>query len=193
MTYFHVPVMEFPLRNTKEVIKLAGLDSNNANKTALASHVNTNPSYTLPPHLMSGVQCQQIKVKKDDDAELSKAVEDGCQVMMQRMAGSGFPVLLANNSVPSMSTSIVVAAVQRVVGPALLYTLDGQEKNEATSAEVEDWLKKWKRAEERRVLISDDEISRGWEAPAVMAIGEKYFTENLVMRTCGFCFLITLE
>ena len=92
-----------------------------------------------------------------------------------------------------MSTSIVVAAVQRVVGPALLYTLDGQEKNEATSAEVEDWLKKWKRAEERRVLISDDEISRGWEAPAVMAIGEKYFTENLVMRTCGFCFLITLE
>ena len=34
MTGFHVPVMEFPLRNTKEVIKLAGLDSNNANKTA---------------------------------------------------------------------------------------------------------------------------------------------------------------
>ena len=169
------------------------MDFNNANKTALASHVNTNPSYTLPPHLMSGVQCQQIKVKKDDDAELSKAVEDGCQVMMQRMAGSGFPVLLANNSVPSTSTSIVVAAVQRVAGPALLYTLDGREKNEATSAEVEDWLKKWKRAEERRVLISDDEISRGWEAPAVMAIGEKYFTENLVMRTCGFCFLITLE
>merc|ERR1711928_50281 len=42
MTGFHVPVMEFPLRNTKEVIKLAGLDSNNANKTAVVSGVQTN-------------------------------------------------------------------------------------------------------------------------------------------------------
>merc|ERR1719273_2836423 len=64
MTDFHVPVMEFPLRNTKEVIKLAGLDSNNANKTAYVGGIETNPSYTLPPHLMSGVHCQQIKVKK---------------------------------------------------------------------------------------------------------------------------------
>ena len=53
----------------------------------------SNPSYILPPHLISGVQCQQIKVKKNDDAELSKAVEAGCQVLMQRTADSGFPVL----------------------------------------------------------------------------------------------------
>merc|ERR1712012_651957 len=98
MTGFHVPVMELPLRNTKEVIKLAGLDSNNANKTAyVAGFLKSNPSYSLPPHLMSGVQCQQIKVKKNDDAELSKAVEDGCRVMMRRMAGSGFPVLLESS------------------------------------------------------------------------------------------------
>ena len=83
---------------------------------------------------MSGVQCQQIKVKKNDDAKLSKAVVHGCQVMMQRTAGSGFPVLLKSYSV---SKSIVVAVVQRVVGPALLYTSIGREKNEATSAEVE--------------------------------------------------------
>ena len=128
-------------------------------------------------------------MKKDDDEELSKAVEDGCRVMMQRTAGSGFPVLLANNSVSSMSTSIVVAAVQRVVGPALLYTCDGSKNN---ISEVENWLMKWKRADERRALITDVEISRGWEAPAVMVIGEAG-TENLVMRTCGFCFLIKEE
>merc|ERR1712107_176403 len=146
MSGFHVPVMEFPLRNTKEVIKLAGLDSNNANKTASFFNdlMTTNPSYSLPPHLISGVQCQQIKVKKDDDAELSKAVEAGCRVMLQRTAGSGFAVLLNG----WVSKSIVVAAVQRVVGPALLYTQDGSEKNEATEAEVEDWVKKLKRKEE---------------------------------------------
>ena len=87
---------------------------------------------------------------------------------------------------------MVVAAVQRVVGPALLYTKDGRGKNEATSAEVENWVMKWKRKEERRALVADDEISRGWEAPAVMVIGE-YNTENLVMRTCGFCLLIKME
>ena len=38
MSGFHVPVMEFPLRNTKEIIKLAGLDSNNANKIAPAGY-----------------------------------------------------------------------------------------------------------------------------------------------------------
>ena len=154
--------------------------------------MKSNPSYSLPLHLMSGVQCQQIKVKKKDNAELSKAVEDGCRVIMQRTAGSGFPVLLQRLPSSSVSISSVAAAVQRVVGPALLYTKDGRRKNEATSAEVENWVKKWKRAEEKRVLVTSEFISRGWEAPAVMVIGDDQ-TENLVMRTCVFCFLIKLE
>ena len=108
--------------------------------------------------------------------------------MLQRTAGSGFPVLLDSQNV----FTPLLAAVQRVVGPALLYTSRGREKNEATSAEVENWLKKWKKGEERRALVTDDDISRGWEAPAVMAIGEKS-TENLVMRTCGFCSLVEIE
>ena len=64
-----------------------------------------------------------------------------------------------------------------------------------TEGEVEDWvrnLRKWKRGEERRALVTDDFISRGWEAFAVWAIGG-YNTEKLVMRTCGFCFLIKIE
>merc|ERR1712062_211215 len=107
----------------------------------------------------------QLKVKH---AELSKAVEALCQVMTQRTAGSGFPVLLDYN----ISITSVMAAVQRVVGPALLYTNDGKEKNEATSAEVEIWLRNWKRGDERRVFVTDVDISRGWEAPAVMVIAK---------------------
>merc|ERR1719220_2799125 len=45
MPGFHMPVMEIPLRNTTEVIKLAGLDSKDANKTAgVAGAMTTNPS-----------------------------------------------------------------------------------------------------------------------------------------------------
>ena len=199
MPGFHLPKMEFPLRNTKEVIELAGLPAcpqncpqncyQNAKKTSLVAGVEANLCYSMPTGLMSGVKCQEIKVKKFSDAELSKAVETGCQVMLQRTAGSGFPILLRNYH---LSTSSVKAAVQRVVGAALLYTNDGSEQNEAKESEVEEWLEKWKRGEERRALVTDDHSSRGWEAPAVMVIGE-YQTENLVMRTCGLCFMIKIE
>ena len=75
----------------------------------------------------------------------------------------------------------------------MLYTNNYQsEEGEATEAEVEDWLKRWKRGEERRALVTDGGISRGWEAPAVMVIGEVGI-ENLVMRTCGFCFLVKIK
>ena len=64
MAGFHMPAMEIPLRNTTEVLKLAGLDSKDPNKTAgvAGSNMRTNPSYSLPPHLMAGVECKQIKV-----------------------------------------------------------------------------------------------------------------------------------
>ena len=65
-------------------------------------------------------------------------------------------------------------------------------KNEAREAEVEEWLRRWKRGEERRVLVTDQGISRGWEASGVIAIGYKQ-SETLVMRTCGFCFLIEFD
>ena len=91
-----------------------------------------------------------------------------------------------------MSVSSVVAAVQRVVGAALLYTWGGKQKNEATEAEVEEWVSRWKRGEETRLLITDEWISRGFEAKDLVVISHSG-PENLVMRTCGFCFLIKLE
>ena len=57
---------------------------------------------------------------------------------------------------------------------------------------MEDWVSKWKRGDEKRALVIDDVMSRGWEASAVLAIGAQN-AENLVMRTCGFCLLIKIE
>ena len=113
------------------------MDSKDANKIAGVGYARTNPYYSMPPHMMSGVECQQIKVKKNNDAELSIAiVEAGCQVMMQRTGGRGFPVLLENYS---RSTTIsVMVALRRVVGEALLYTNNVKEENVATLAEVDE-------------------------------------------------------
>merc|ERR1719507_1047028 len=94
MPGFHMPVMEIPLRNTRNTLKLAGLDSKDANKTAVVTYgMNTNPSYSLPPNLMSGIECRQIKVKKNDNAELEKAVEAAYNEILVRSGGKGFPIL----------------------------------------------------------------------------------------------------
>ena len=95
MAGFHMPAMEIPLRNTTEVLKLAGLDSKDPNKTASVTYImNTNPSYSLPPHLMAGVECKQIKVKSGDQAAFEKAVEAAYKEMLVRSGGKGFPLLL---------------------------------------------------------------------------------------------------
>ena len=128
-------------------------------------------------------------MKKGDQAALEKAVEAACNEILVRSGGKGFPILFDGYN---MSVSSVVAAVQRVVGgSALLYTRDGIEKNEATEAEVEEWVSRWKRGEETRLLLTDERISRGFEAKELLVIGQ-YGTENLIMRTCGFCFFIKL-
>ena len=84
-----------------------------------------------------------------------------------------------------------MAAVQRVVGAALLFTKDGNEtyngkmKNESTEAEVEEWVRRWKRGLETRALITDEYAIRGWEAKELLVVIEGQLQlENLVMRTC---------
>ena len=193
MPGFHMPMMEYPLRNTGEIIKFAGLDSQNTNKIAAIGHMsmNANPCYSLPSNLMSGIPCQQIIIKKDDDVELENALEYACKTMMQRTRCKGFPVLFDDMSPNSDPPSNVVAAVKRIVGDALLYTHTGKNENEATEAEVEEWVRRWKMGEETRALITGQHLSRGWEAPAVLVIGSQQ-KENLIMRTCGFCFLINV-
>ena len=57
---------------------------------------------------------------------------------------------------------------------------------------MEEWLRRRRSGkEEKRCLIADARVSRGWEASHVMVVdlcGDSM--ENLVMRTVGFCTLV---
>ena len=45
--------------------------------------------------------------------------------------------------------------------------------------------------EEKRCLIADERVSRGWEASHVMVVDLIGIgMENLIMRTIGFCALV---
>ena len=45
--------------------------------------------------------------------------------------------------------------------------------------------------EEERVLIADDDVSRGWECSHVLVVDLRGGgLENLVMRTVGYCALV---
>ena len=101
----------------------------------------------------------------------------------------GFPVFIEYHAVQK---SNLLTTLQRVVGPTLLYTYSGKEKNAATEAEVVEWMRRWKADEEKRILVVDQYISRGWETSNAIAIGATRI-ENLVMRKCGFCVLIKQE
>ena len=81
---FHLPEMKLLLRNKiqKKLIKLAGLDSKDINKTTWVTSMASCPSYSLPSNLMPGVQRQQIKVKKGNKAEFSKALEAACKSIL---------------------------------------------------------------------------------------------------------------
>ena len=54
---------------------------------------------------------------------------------------------------------------------------------------MEEWLRRRRSGEEKRVLFLDNDVSRGWEASHVMVV-HQYAMENLVMRTIGFCALV---
>ena len=56
---------------------------------------------------------------------------------------------------------------------------------------MEEWLRRRRSGEEKRVLIADQNVSRGWEASHILVV-ELYESglENLVMRTVGFCALV---
>ena len=81
--------------------------------------------------------------------------------------------------------------MERAGAKAIVY--HGDSKECCSEAEVEKWLRRRRSGkEEKRCLIADDDVSRGWEASHVMVVHLAYggAIENLVMRTIGFCALV---
>ena len=154
--------------------------------------MKTSSSYSLPSSLMKGLECIEIKVKRESaieaTPEVDRAVEAACKLLLERNEGKGFPIFLDGLNVEPSS---VVTAIKRVVGKVLIYEGQGtrRHKKHSTEAEVEVWLKRWKSGQEKRVLVTDRYHSRGWETSSSLVIAFRDW-ENLVMRTTSFCVLI---
>ena len=195
MSGFHVPDMKIPLRNTMSVMRLAKMDREDTNRITNVTTMKTSSSYSLPSSLMTGLECIEIKVKRESaieaTPEVDRAVEAACKLLLERNEGKGFPVFLDDLNVEPSS---VVTAIKRVVGKVLIYEGLGtrRQKKHSTEAEVEVWLKRWKSGQEKRVLVTDRYRSRGWETSSSLVIAFRDW-ENLVMRTTSFCVLIKKE
>ena len=190
---FHLPEMDVPLRNTKQVLAMAELESNEDVKAlgdvGGVAPTKTNPVYRLPDQLMAGLEGKQFLVNnRDDSDELESVVETACKEVLGRTGGAGFPVLC--DTIGDLRIRSVRRGVERASATALVYHWQSTEC--CSEAEVEEWLRKRRRGEEeRRCLIVDDLASRGWEASHLLVVA--LFTsgvENLVMRGVGYCALV---
>ena len=189
---FHLPEMRVPLRNTKETLTMAGLERNTDVRQlgfiGGASAAYNNPIYKIPRHLMAGVRCDQFPVNNlNDDQELSAVVETACRAVLERTGGAGFPVLC--NNFGHSKVEIVKKGVEGASASTLVYHWNSEEN--CSEIEVKEWLQRRKSWEEKRVLITDNRVSRGWEASHILiiALTEKGL-ENLVMRTVGYCAVV---
>ena len=188
---FRLPQMEMPLRNTKQTLAMAGLKRNTDVKELSNSggpSTNTNPVYNVPKLMIAGIEGKQFLVKNREDAdEVESAVEAACKDVFGRTGGYGFPILL--DCWYESKIRIAKRGVERAGATALVYT--GLSKERCSEAEVEEWLRRRRNGEEKRCLIIDSAVSRGWEASHALVFA-LYRTglENLVMRTVGYCALV---
>ena len=197
----HNPIMDMPLRNTKQTLAMAGLEANKdvkgLNYDGARSSTKTNPVYKLPANLLEGVTGKPFLYNNDDDDddEMANVVEAACKEVLGRTGGAGFPILCEDYS---SDISVVKRGVERAGATAIVYhkySNDGVylRQKSCSEAEVEEWLRRRRSGkEEKRCLIADEQVSRGWEASHVMDV-DLYGTggmENLVMRAVGFCALV---
>merc|ERR1712013_52973 len=187
---FHIPEMDVPLRNTKETLKIAGLEDNKDTKNLGAAGIliHTNPVYRIPDQLMTGVKGDVFNYTDDNDA-----IDKACREVLRRSGGAGFPVLCDKTNDPEIDekrVKLVKSAVERTGATALFYLQESRSEN-CTEAELEEWLRGRRNGEEKRVLITDSFLTRGWEVSHALVIAhfDNQF-ENLVMRTVGYCALI---
>ena len=190
---FHLPKMDVPLRNTKQVLALARLKGNRDVKGfGPACSTRTNPVYKVPADLMQGIRCKQLffnDIDGDiDEDEVASVVKAACKEVLRRTGGAGFPVL-CNSYDNRTPISVVKRGLERAGATALVYHKNSEVNS--SEAEVEEWLRSRRRGEEKRCLITDEEAIWGWEAShtLVVAMGG-YGWENLVMRTVGYCVLV---
>ena len=114
-------------------------------------------------------------------------VTEATKEVLRRTGGVGFPLLC--NAV-GIRLSAAKRGVERAGATALVY--HEELPNESCSeVEVEEWIRRRRSGEEERVLIADQDVSKGWECSHVLVVNLSGIgLENLVMRTMGYCALV---
>ena len=202
---FHLPVISIPLRSTKEVLKMAGIDDGPLDDSLHPAGIfNSNvSSYTIPPLLIPGLPGITVKVKDiNDKNQVVEAVRSAREKMTLRIGARGVPVLCTTTGIlPQVKEGLLRATIkggtmdktERVI----MYSyLDCQNKAQAGEDEVYNWLAAHEKGEDERDLLTDQWCSRGWEAQAILVIDTMCNTgtpgvENLVMRARSFVALVT--
>ena len=165
---FHLPAMAMPLRNTRQTLALAKLEGNTGVKQLsnyAAGSTKTNPVYRIPQQLVKGIEGKQFIVNNINDlSELASVVEAACNDLLGRTGGAGFPLLCY----PTSMLRSVKRGVERAGATALIY--HGWPDKCCSEGEVEGWLRRRRIGEEKRVLITDQDLIRGWEASHVLVV-----------------------
>ena len=186
---FHLPEMDVLIRNTKQ-IAMAGLEGNKGIKglANVGEPINTNPVYKIPDQLLEGVEGKEFLLNNThDDEEVARVIEEATEEVLRRTGGAGFPLLCVGRG---SILSAVKRGLERAGATALVYHKD-LPKESCSEVEVEEWIRKRRSGEEERVLIADQDVSRGWECSHVLVVDlGGPGLENLVMRTVGYCALV---
>ena len=120
---------------------------------------------------------------------MARVVTEAIVEVLRRTGGAGFP-LLCRDYLDSTRLSAVKRGVERAGATALVYHRE-LPKESCSEVEVEEWIRKRRSGEEERVLIADEDVSRGWECSHVLVVDLRgNGLENLVMRTVGYCALV---
>ena len=188
---FHLPVMSIPLRSTREVLAMAGMDGGTSYGKLVAGFTTSDASYSIPPLLLPGLPGITVRVlDKKNKEEVVTAVRSAREKMTVRTGARGVPVLcnIYDDAMWSwvreglMSATIEGGTMDKSER-VIKYTRGGDSVGEE---EVSGWLAGHDKGEEERDLITDRYCSRGWEAMGVLVISIGGVDSNLVMRgrTC---------
>ena len=192
---FHLPVMSIPLRSTREVLAMAGMDGGTSSSKHVALFNTSDASYSIPPLLLLGLPGITVRVlDKKNKEEVVTAVRSAREKMTVRTGARGVPVLCTivdEDDVmlswvrEGLMSATIEGGTMDKTERVIRYTDDGDSVGED---EVSGWLAGHDKGEEERDLITDMFCSRGWEAMGVLVISIGYgaFDSNLVMRgrTC---------
>ena len=110
----------------------------------------------------------------------------------RRTGSAGFP-LLCDDHYDDATLSAVKRGVERAGATALIYHYRDLPNESCSEVEVEEWIRKRRSGEEERVLIADEDVSRGWECSHVLVVDLDTVQNRMqadVMRTGGFCALV---